>query len=59
MRRRRGSTREYVQRDNLEPRARCGGAPARQAGGVATRDGTAVIRPIRSSDPAGALAPII
>ena len=37
MRRGRGSTREYVQRDNLEPRARCGGAPARQAGGVATR----------------------
>ena len=33
----RGSTREYVQRDNLEPRARCGGAPARQAGGAATR----------------------
>ena len=37
MRRGRGSTREYVQRDNLEPRARCGGAPARQAGGAATR----------------------
>ena len=37
MRRRRGSMREYVQRDNLEPRARCGGAPARQAGGAATR----------------------
>ena len=36
MRRGRGSTREYVQRDNLEPRARCGGAPARQAGGAAT-----------------------
>ena len=34
MRRGRGSTREYVQRDNLEPRARCGGAPARQAGGA-------------------------
>ena len=37
MRRGRGSTREYVQRDNLEPRARCGGAPARQASGAATR----------------------
>ena len=37
MRRRRGSMREYVQRDDLEPRARCGGAPARQAGGAATR----------------------
>ena len=37
MRRGHGSTREYVQRNNLEPRARCGGAPARQAGGVATR----------------------
>ena len=37
MRRRRGSTREYVQRNNLEPRARCGGALARQAGGAATR----------------------
>ena len=37
MRRGRGSTREYVQRNNLEPRARCGGAPARQAGGAATR----------------------
>ena len=35
--RRRGSTREYVQRNNLEPRARCSGAPARQAGGAATR----------------------
>ena len=35
MRRGRGSTREYVQRNNLEPRARCGGAPARQAGGAA------------------------
>ena len=33
----RGSTREYVQRDNLEPRAQCGRAPARQAGGAATR----------------------
>ena len=28
MRRRRGSTREYVQRDDFEPRARRGGAPA-------------------------------
>ena len=37
MRRRRGSTREYVQRDDLEPRARRSGAPARQAGGAATR----------------------
>ena len=37
MRRGRGSTREYVQRDNLEPRARCGGAPAQQAGGAAMR----------------------
>ena len=37
MRRRRGSTREYVQRDDLEPRARLGRAPARQAGGAATR----------------------
>ena len=37
MRRGRGSTREYVQRDNLEPRARCGGVPARQAGGAAMR----------------------
>ena len=37
MRRGRGSTREYVQRDNLEPRARCGRALARQAGGAATR----------------------
>ena len=37
MRRRRGSTCEYVQRDDLEPRARCSGAPARQAGGAATR----------------------
>ena len=36
MRRRRGSTREYVQRDNFEPRARHGRAPARQAGGAAT-----------------------
>ena len=36
MRRGRSNTREYVQRDNLEPRARCGGALARQAGGVAT-----------------------
>ena len=35
--RRRSSMREYVQRDNLEPRARCSGAPARQAGGTATR----------------------
>ena len=32
--RRRGSMHEYVQRDDLEPRARCGGAPARQAGGA-------------------------
>ncbi|KAH9977532.1 hypothetical protein BJV77DRAFT_1051947 [Russula vinacea] len=31
MRRGHGSTREYVQRNNLEPRARCSGAPARQA----------------------------
>ncbi|KAH9977482.1 hypothetical protein BJV77DRAFT_1052229 [Russula vinacea] len=37
MRRRCGSTREYVQRDDFEPRARRGGAPARQAGGAATR----------------------
>ena len=37
MRRRRGSTHEYVQRDDLEPRARRSGAPARQAGGAATR----------------------
>ena len=28
---------EYVQRDNLEPRARCGRVPAQQAGGAATR----------------------
>ena len=35
--RRRGSTREYVQRDDLEPRARRSGAPARQAGGAAMR----------------------
>ena len=33
----RGSTREYVQSDDLEPRTRRGGAPARQAGGAATR----------------------
>ena len=32
---RRGSTCEYVQRDDFEPRARRGGAPARQAGGAA------------------------
>ena len=37
MHRRRGSMCEYVQRDDLEPRARCGGAPARQAGGTAMR----------------------
>ena len=37
MRHRHGSTREYVQRDDLEPRARRSGAPARQAGGTATR----------------------
>ena len=37
MRHRRGSMCKYVQRDDLEPRARCGGAPARQAGGAATR----------------------
>ena len=37
MRRGHGSTRKYVQRNNLEPRARCGGAPARQAGGAAMR----------------------
>ena len=37
MRRRCGSTREYVQRDDFEHRARRGGAPARQAGGAATR----------------------
>jgi hypothetical protein len=37
MRCRRGSTHEYVQRDNFEHRARRGGAPARQAGGAATR----------------------
>ena len=36
MHRGRGSTREYVQRNNLEPRARCGRAPAQQAGGAAT-----------------------
>ena len=36
MRRRRSSTREYVQRDDLEPRAQCGRALARQAGGTAT-----------------------
>ena len=29
--------REYVQSDDLEPRARCGGALARQAGGAVTR----------------------
>ena len=34
--RRHGSMREYVQRDDLELRARCGGALARQAGGAAT-----------------------
>ena len=38
MRRARGSTREYAQSDDLEPRARRGGAPARQAGGAGTRD---------------------
>ena len=32
MRRRRGSTHEYVQRDDLEPRARRSGVLARQAG---------------------------
>ena len=37
MRRGRGSTCKYVQRDDLEPRARRSGAPARQAGGAATR----------------------
>ncbi|KAH9985094.1 hypothetical protein BJV77DRAFT_1034351 [Russula vinacea] len=37
MRRRRGSTREYVQRDDFEPRARRSRAPARQASGAATR----------------------
>ena len=48
MRRGRGSTREYVQRDNLEPRARCGGAPARQAGGAATRgSATSATQPIQ------------
>ena len=36
MRCRRGSTHEYVQRDDLEPRAQCSGALARQAGGAAT-----------------------
>ena len=36
MRRGRGSTCEYVQRDDLEPRARCSRAPARQASGAAT-----------------------
>ena len=35
MRRRHGSTREYVQRDDFEPRARCSGALAQQAGGMA------------------------
>ena len=35
--RRCGSTREYVQRDDLEPRARHSRAPAQQAGGTATR----------------------
>ena len=33
----RGSMCEYVQRDDLEPRARRSGAPARQAGGAAMR----------------------
>ena len=37
MRRRCGSTRGYAQSDDLEPRAQRSGAPARQAGGVATR----------------------
>ena len=37
MRRRHGSTHEYVQRDDFEHRAQRGGAPARQAGGAATR----------------------
>ena len=33
----RGSTREYAQSNDFEPRARRSGAPARQAGGAATR----------------------
>ena len=37
MRRRRSSMHEYVQRDDLEPRAQRSGALARQAGGAATR----------------------
>ena len=37
MRHRRGSTCEYVQRDDFEPRARRSRALARQAGGAATR----------------------
>ena len=37
MHRRCSSTRGYAQSDDLEPRARHNGAPARQAGGVATR----------------------
>ena len=37
MRCRHGSMHEYVQRDNLEPRARCGRVLARQASGAATR----------------------
>ena len=36
MRHRRGSMRKYVQRDDLEPRAQLGGAPAQQASGAAT-----------------------
>ena len=42
MRCRRGSTHEYVQRDNFEHRARRGGAPARQAGGAVMRQAPAV-----------------
>ena len=37
MRRRCGSMCGYAQSDDLQPRARRNGAPARQAGGVATR----------------------
>ena len=37
MRRARGSTRRYAQSNDLEPRARRSGVPARQAGGVVMR----------------------
>ncbi|KAH9988335.1 hypothetical protein BJV77DRAFT_1021894, partial [Russula vinacea] len=47
MRRRCGSMRGNAQSDDLEPRARCSGAPARQASGVATRQ----IRAQRCPDP--------